>query len=89
VFKLFIFIEELDRNVAICFLQDRRAALIQGLDLVDDCMVKSAKKLVVVVDCLWVGGDFNQLSMASPSSLTESSPEYAAADLNVFVSQMS
>jgi hypothetical protein len=42
VFKLFVFIEELDGNVAVGFLQDRCATLVQGLNLVNDCMGKSA-----------------------------------------------
>jgi hypothetical protein len=42
VLKLFVLVEELDRNVAILFLQDGCATLVQGLDLVDDYIVASA-----------------------------------------------
>lgn len=47
VFKLFVLVKELDRNVAIFFLQDGCPALIQRLNLVDDCIAVSANVLVV------------------------------------------
>lgn len=47
VFKLFVLVEKLDRNVAIFFLQDCCAALIQGLYLVDDYVVQSACVLIM------------------------------------------
>lgn len=40
--KLFVLVEKLDRNVAIFFLQDGCATLVQGLDLVDDYIIESA-----------------------------------------------
>ena len=45
--KLFVLVEEFDRNVAIFFLQDGCATLIEGLDLVDDYVKKSAKDSIM------------------------------------------
>lgn len=47
VLKLFVLVEKLDRNVAIFFLQDCCATLVQRLDLVDDCIEVSAVDLVM------------------------------------------
>jgi hypothetical protein len=41
VLKFFVLIEKLDRNMTICFLKYCCAALVQGLDLVDDYFVWS------------------------------------------------
>jgi hypothetical protein len=39
VLKFFVLIEKLDRNMTVCFLKYCCAALVQGLDLVDDYVV--------------------------------------------------
>jgi hypothetical protein len=36
VLELFVLVEKLDRNMTVCFLEYRCAALVKGLDLVDD-----------------------------------------------------
>jgi hypothetical protein len=47
VLKLLVLVEKLDWNVAIFFLQDGCATLIEGLDLVDDYIIQSAVDLVM------------------------------------------
>lgn len=44
--KLFVLVEEFDRNMAVFFLQDGCATLVQRLDLVDDYVTKSAVAMV-------------------------------------------
>jgi hypothetical protein len=36
VLKLFVLVEKLDRDMTVCFLEYRCAALVEGLYLVDD-----------------------------------------------------
>jgi hypothetical protein len=36
VLKLFVLVEEFDRDMTVCFLEYRCAALVEGLYLVDD-----------------------------------------------------
>ena len=43
VLKLFVLVEELDRNMAIFFLQNGCATLVEGLDLVNDCGLELVK----------------------------------------------
>jgi hypothetical protein len=46
VLKLFVLVEEFDRNMAVFFLQDSCATLVQRLDFVDDYVTKSAVAMV-------------------------------------------
>jgi hypothetical protein len=69
VLKLFVLIEELDRNMAIFFLQDGCATLVEGLDLVNDCGAKLVKDWDVEAAAGVVGG------------LCEMTPPYEARSL--------